>query len=321
MVGRVAAHPLFSMMRWFFKSCDAVCLTTGVSLHHNMGEKYQLELDHIFPFSRLKTAGYGRGNRVKYALAQEFTNRAILTQVANRTKSAAPAKNYLESVHGKFPESLRQQCIPEDKNLWELENYEDFLKKRRVILADALNKFLQNITTTQETATPITIQEIIADGESDQLEFKSSLRWDLKEGKINQNLEAVVLKTIAAFANSGGGTLLIGIKDDGTLLGLDNDYASLGNADKDKFEIHLRNLLSNAYGQSFTASKVKIRFPLVQSQEFCQVEVAQSEKALITTVKNKDGQKTEKFYVRNGNASQEISMREMAKYMKQRFSE
>lgn len=320
MAGRPAAHPLFSMMRWYFKSCDAVCLTTGVSLRSNMGEKYQLELDHIFPFSRLKEAGYGRGNRLKYSLAQEFTNRAILTKVANRTKLAAPAKNYLESISNKFPNSLRLQCIPKDRTLWELEKYEDFLKKRRQMLATELNAFLKGITSSQETATPITIEEIIADGESDALEFKSTLRWDLKEGVINRELEAVVLKTVAAFANSDGGTLLIGVADDGTILGLDNDYASLGNTDKDKFEIHLRNLLGNAYGKPFTASKIKVSFPLINSQEICQVEVNQSDKPLITSVKNKNGQNTEKFYVRNGNASQEISMREMSTYMKQRFT-
>ena len=85
--GRAIQHPLFSMVRWYLKSRGAVCLTTGIGLRQNMGKKYQLELDHIFPYSRLKKVGYGQGNRVKYALAQEFTNRAILTQVANRTKS------------------------------------------------------------------------------------------------------------------------------------------------------------------------------------------------------------------------------------------
>jgi hypothetical protein len=78
-VGRAIQHPLFSMVRWYLKSRGAVCFTTGMSLRKNMGSKYQLELDHIFPYSKLKEAGYGMGNRVKYALAQELTNRAILT--------------------------------------------------------------------------------------------------------------------------------------------------------------------------------------------------------------------------------------------------
>ncbi len=101
--GRATQHPLFSMMRWYLKSRGAVCLTTGLSIRQSMGSKYQLENDHIFPYSRLKKAGYGKGNRVKYALAQEFTNRAILTQVANRSKSASLAGDYLRSVKERFP--------------------------------------------------------------------------------------------------------------------------------------------------------------------------------------------------------------------------
>ena len=74
---------------------------------------------------------------MKYALAQEFTNRAILTQVANRTKSDTTAADYLAIVQEKFPKALELQCIPQDQNLWKIENYEEFLEERR--------KFWQNI--------------------------------------------------------------------------------------------------------------------------------------------------------------------------------
>ncbi|EDY84703.1 conserved hypothetical protein [Verrucomicrobiia bacterium DG1235] len=319
MEGRAIGHPLFSMMRWYLKSRGAVCLTTGVNLRRNMGEKYQLELDHIFPYSRLKSVGYGKGNRVKYALAQEFTNRAILTQVANRKKSAAPAKNYLSSVVEKFPKSLTLQCIPEDDTLWDLENYESFLGERRRILSRALNEFLEGITTTDETETPITIEEMIGEGESDELEFKSTLRWDLREGKVNKKLEEVIQKTVAAFANSDGGTLLIGVADDGEILGLDNDYASLGDADKDKFEMHLRNVISNSFKKPFSASRVKIRFPVIEGKEICHMEIQQHHEPLVMCVTDKNGRKSEKFFVRNGNASHEIPMSEMNAYTKERF--
>ena len=72
-----------------------------------MGKQYQLENDHIFPFSRLKKSGYGKDNRFKYALAQEFTNRAILTKVANRTKADKDAAQYLASVCTRFSQCAR----------------------------------------------------------------------------------------------------------------------------------------------------------------------------------------------------------------------
>lgn len=317
--GRAIQHPLFSMVRWYLKSRGAVCFTTGMSIRQNMGKKYQLELDHIFPYSKLKKLGYGMGNRVKYALAQEFTNRAILTQVANRRKSATLAEDYLAEVKQQFPKALALQCIPEDTALWQIENYEQFLEERRKMLASQLNSFLEKITDTEETVAPVSLEDLITEGESDELEFKSTLRWDLKEGTVNKKLEEVIMKTVAAFANSQGGTLLIGVDDEGKVLGLEADYHSLGGADRDKFELHLRNLLNQQFGTGFVTSKVSITFHEVEEKEVCQVDTKQAKEPVIVSVKDKNGQAVEKFYARSGNSSQEIPLGEMSAYVKERF--
>lgn len=317
--GRAIQHPLFSMVRWYLKSRGAVCFTTGMSIRQNMGKKYQLELDHIFPYSKLKKLGYGMGNRVKYALAQEFTNRAILTQVANRRKSATLAEDYLAEVKQQFPKALALQCIPEDTELWKIDNYEQFLEERRKMLASHLNSFLEKITDTEETVAPVSLEDLITEGESDELEFKSTLRWDLKEGTVNKKLEEVIMKTVAAFANSQGGTLLIGVDDAGKVLGLEADYHSLGGVDRDKFELHLRNLLNQQFGTGFVTSKVSITFHEVEEKEVCQVDTKQAKEPVIVSVKDKNGQPSEKFYARSGNSSQEIPLGEMSAYVKERF--
>src|SRR3546814_17517680 len=85
---------------------SATCFTTGIKLARPLGKMYALENDHIFPFSKLKAAGYGTENRIKYALAQEITNRAILSQIANRTKSATTAEAYLAAIAATNPEAL-----------------------------------------------------------------------------------------------------------------------------------------------------------------------------------------------------------------------
>ena len=189
------------------------------------------------------------------------TNRAILTQVANRTKSDTDAAHYLASVKEKFPKALELQCIPSDESLWQVENYEQFLEERRKLLAEHLNAFLEKITAMEEGVSPVSLEDMIREGESGELEFKSTLRWDLKEGVVNKKLEEVILKTVAAFANSQGGTLLIGVDDDGTILGLEHDYLSLGEVDRDKFELHIRNLLNQQFGAGFVTSKVQVGFP------------------------------------------------------------
>lgn len=316
--GRSISHPLFGLMRWYLKSRDAICLTTGVGLRMNMGEKYQLEKDHIFPYSRLKEVGYGKGNRLKYALAQELTNRAILTQIANRSKSATTAADYLADVKQRFPNALALQCIPENESLWQRERFEDFLKERRRLLAEALNKFIEGITVTLEVAAPAQIEEVISEGESDGLEFKSSFRWDYKQGCVNKKLEDVIMKSVAAFANADGGTLLIGVDDSGTVLGLENDYASL-NADRDKFELHLRNLLNQQFGVTFVAKKLVINFPSLEGKDICQIEISQASEPLIIKLKDNNGQTVEKFFVRSGNSSQEIPLSQMKSNLQARF--
>lgn len=318
--GRSISHPLFSLVRWYLKSKDAFCFTTGVALRQAMGKKYKLENDHIFPFSKLKTKGYGRENRLKYSLAQELTNRAILTQIANRTKSATDAKDYLGGVAVKSPNALALQCIPEDPALWEIDNYEQFLQARRKMLADALNSFLDGITETKPPKVAITLEDLIADGEGEELEFKSSLRWDFKEGVVNKKLEDVIVKTIAAFSNAQGGTLLIGVNDDGKAIGLEGDYHAFGEADRDKFELHLRSVLNNAFGIPFVTTNVRITFPQVEEIEICQIDIQGASKPVVISLKDKQGQAQEKFYVRSGNSSQELSMSEMQSYAPERFA-
>ena len=317
--GRATQHPLFSMVRWYLKSRDAVCLTTGVSLHKNMGKKYQIEMDHIFPFSRLKDAGYGRENRVKYSLAQEFTNRALLTQVANRSKAAMDAALYLADVAEKFPKAVDLQCIPTDQELWQIGNYEKFLEARRALLASHINAFLDGITVTVEAFVPASIEDLIKEGESDELEFKATLRWDIKEGRVSKKLEQVIVKTVAAFANTQGGSLLIGVDNDGQAVGLSRDYELLGEANRDQFELHLRNVLNRHLGTAFVASKIQIQFHAVDDVDVCQVDITTAKEPVIVAVKDKNGQAIEKFYARSGNSSQEIPMREMSSYVKEHF--
>ncbi len=317
-IGAGIRNALYSLMRWYFKSQNAICLTTGSSIRVNMGKKYSLEWDHIFPYSVLKEKGYDKNNKYKYSLAQEITNRAVLTQIANRKKSNELAENYLKEVKEKFPSALKLQLIPEKEFLWKLENFEEFLKTRREMLAQALNDFLNNITTTEEVESHASIEDIIAEGESSELEFKSSLRWDYREKQVNKKLEAVVLKAIASFNNTEGGTLIIGVEDEGDILGLDNDYNSLGNG-RDKFEIHLRNLVNEHFGKVFSTNNVKIVFEEINGLDVCIVNIEKGSKPLYLNVI--DGNlKSEKFYIRSGNTSQELRISEANEYINSRFS-
>jgi len=327
-VGRNISHPLFSLMRWYFKSKGAICLGTGLKLQQNMGEKYSLERDHIFAYARLKNSRdendkvyYDMDDRFDYSLAQELTNRAILTLDANRAKSDINAHAFLTSVKQKYPNALSLQCIPENEELWKIENYKEFLQKRREILADELNHYLNNISITTNVKAEMPLEELIQSGEHGFLEFKSTMRWNIREAKVDKKMEEIIIKTISAFSNAQGGKLLIGVNDSGEILGLQDDYNSLREANKDYFEIHLNNLINSVFGKNFAPGAIQIHFPTIDDEEICEIKVEAGSAPLYIDVISKSGLKQRKFFVRSGNSSQDLDIDEAASYIQSRFKE
>jgi hypothetical protein len=163
-------------------------------------------------------------------------------------------------------------------------------------------------------AAPQPITAIIARGESQTLEFKSSARWDVRQGKPNVEMENNVVKTVAAFLNSHGGTLLIGVDDQGSVLGLENDYKTLGKKqNRDQFENWLMTKLLGAYGKD-VARLINITFHELEGFDVCQVDVGASPRTVF--VKAGDG---EHLYVRAGNSTRLLTTREAIDYHRARW--
>jgi type I restriction enzyme, R subunit len=167
------------------------------------------------------------------------------------------------------------------------------------------------------------IGELLGPGkESGSLEYKASLRTRSASGGVYRPLETASLKTIAAFSNSrDGGTLLIGVKDDGTPCGLAGDYASLrrkGKDDRDVFELHLIDKITSAMGGA-TAARVSVQFHSIDGADVCRIQVQPSpvpvEADVTIDVKGQFVKKTGVFYVRSGNSTRELDGAEKAKYI------
>lgn len=171
------------------------------------------------------------------------------------------------------------------------------------------------------------IGELLATGtENSHLEFKATLRTGADTGEVYKSLETASIKTIAAFANSReGGTLLIGVADDGSVHGLSSDYASLrkeGKGDRDRFLLHLSQLLINAVGET-AASSVSSEIHTINGDDICRVHVPPSsfpvEAKVVVDRKGQLETKTS-FYVRIGNGTREISdPTEREKYISSRW--
>lgn len=106
------------------------------------------------------------------------------------------------------------------------------------------------------------VPELLEQGESDRLEFKSTARINLRTGAKDERMEQVIAKTACGFLNADGGTVLIGVDDTGTALGLEPDFATLKSPDADRFELWLRDLLTTTMGAN-AANLVAIDFATV----------------------------------------------------------
>ncbi len=158
------------------------------------------------------------------------------------------------------------------------------------------------------------LPSIIHEGEGPQLEFKSSLRWDIQEDRVNRTLEGVVMKTLAGFFNSyKGGTLLIGVSDDGTIIGLDKDYQSLKKPDQDGFEQTLMTGISTHLGADL-CPYVHVLFHVIQGKEVCRVIVSPAKRPVFLTQSN-----TPKFFVRTGGGTRDLNIQEALEYVAGRW--
>ncbi len=161
---------------------------------------------------------------------------------------------------------------------------------------------------------------LLEDDENRYLEFKSSLRWDYRQEKVNPALEQVIFKTIAAFGNTDGGFLLIGVDDDKNILGLDKDFSTLKKHNADYFEIHLRNLLHTLMGVKYVSKYLRMKFEVIDENTVCKIKILKANEPLFLNVKDKAGKSEEKFYVRSGNSSQQIkSIADINDYINSRW--
>jgi predicted HTH transcriptional regulator len=150
--------------------------------------------------------------------------------------------------------------------------------------------------------------KMISAGEGSNLEFKSTLRTNLKTGKTDKAIELAWLKSVAAFMNSEGGTLLIGVNDDSGIEGIEAD----GFESDDKCRLHLKNLLNQHIGAEFSR------------YIDCDLQTINGKTIVVITCEKVSGPvflavgKNEDFFIRSGPSSIRLSMSKMVKYLQQR---
>jgi len=113
---------------------------TGLPLKKGLlGKHSRLEVHHIFPKKKLYDAGY------KKPEVNAVANYCFLTKDSNlKIKDRSP-QEYFQEIEEKHPGALASQWIPEDRQLWQVDNYLDFLEARKKLLANAINDFMKEL--------------------------------------------------------------------------------------------------------------------------------------------------------------------------------
>ncbi|MCB1055901.1 MAG: ATP-binding protein [Acidobacteria bacterium] len=152
------------------------------------------------------------------------------------------------------------------------------------------------------------LESLLRAGEGELLELKSSARWDFSRGSGNKHLELAIVRTVAGFLNGAGGTLLIGVDDDGAVVGLEKDYHTLRSKDRDGFEQFLVGLVSQKLG-SDACAMVHVVFHEVEGRDVCRVVVEPSPVPVFLA----EGDRSH-YYLRVGNVTRELDAEEALRH-------
>ena len=164
-----------------------------------------------------------------------------------------------------------------------------------------------------DSSTLVDVMDLLRHGESDNVEFKETFRWDIREARPNKSLQRAIAKTVAGFLNTDGGNLLIGISDDGRVEGIGRDLESFRDPSQDQFQLAFSEEMKNRLGGGYLPL-IKMAFVDVDEKVIAWVRVNRSPKPVYLI----DGQ-SEEFFIRAQNSTKPLGMRATQDYISMHF--
>ncbi len=274
------------------------------------GNKSAVERHHLFPKAYLKSL-----NITSTRDTNQIANYAFVEWGDNIKISDQPPSEYVPNFKTRFGvDELAQMyhwhALPEN---WEHLEYKDFLEQRRELMAQIIAEGYKTLTTKpakEAGSQELDLDQIIVNGESEAVEFKTTLRTNLHTGNKDPRMELSVLKTIAGFLNTAGGTLIVGVYDDGTPADISVD----GFPNEDKMSLHLVNIVKDRMGPQ-AMTHMHVHFEDYDSTRVMVIKCGKAPVAVFV----KDGN-VERFYIRTGPSTSELNTKQTLTFINSRFN-
>jgi hypothetical protein len=272
--------------------------------------KSALERHHLFPKGHLKSLGIS-----DLRDTNQIANYTMVEWGDNGDISDKPPSEYVPLLRARFSNKelasmYYWHALPDN---WETMPYHDFLRARRELMAKVIRDAYQGLVGDRASeagaATALPVENLVEAGEGTMIEFKSTLRLNLHTQEKDQKMEMAVIKTIAAFLNTNGGTLVIGVADDGDPVGIQADNFP----NEDKMNLHLVNLIKERIGPA-SMLYIHPRFDDYQEARVMVVDCLPAKSPVFA----KEGS-VERFFVRTGAATSELSPSQTQEFVKHRF--
>ena len=297
---------------------------TGNTIDIHMYVDAGIDIHHIFP------QDWCSSNGVSDDLANSIINKTPIDARTNRRIGGKAPSEYLEAIEkgdkidpAALDEILRSHDI-------------DSLPLRQDDFPDFFSRRFERLLTLVESATgkaanrpgdgsdnPFNegsddaedIQSLIALGETKVVEFKSTGRQNIHTGEKDSSIERAIAKSIAAFMNTSGGTLLVGIDDAGQAVGIEADYPFVKSPDVDGWGLWFTDFTSTRLGKA-EAAEIELNFAEIDGKTVARIDVGPAVAPVF--VDNGDGK--DSFFVRINNSTQELSGKEQHEYQGKRWN-
>jgi len=155
----------------------------------------------------------------------------------------------------------------------------------------------------------LSIKDLISQGENESVEFKSSIRWNYKTRSEDKSIKLVIAKTVVGFLNGKGGTLFIGVADNGMIVGIEKDLETFSKGNQDEFQLSLTDIISNYIGVEHL-SQIHQRFESINNKLICAISIEKSPNPVF--LKGDDN----KLWVRAGNSTRYLGVKAAMDYIK-----